>query len=1115
MRQHFASLLLVPLLLLAEICPAQSQQVFFNKIVSPFGSSFSGVRGIAQDKNGFMWFATGSGLYRYDGYRFKNYVNDPSENSISTSNLETVYVDLEGNIWVATWIEGINRLDPITGIWTRFRHDADDPSTLSNDTVRSFLSDRDGNLWIGTNGGLDKYDPKTQKFQNFHYGISCKRVRKIYQDTEGTIWVGTGSVWDGEGGETNEGGLNRFDKKTGRFTSYQHNPNDPHSLINNKIQAICEDSRGVFWVGTAGDGLHTMNRATGEFERHLYDPAHHEKLSRPPLKTAQGPDHITFITEDSAGHIWIGTLGNGISYYDPKTGKMVHYTSQSSSSGFTDNSGWSFCISRDDILWIGTFQGGLYNIDPYHKNIPHISIGYSVTGFRDGPLNSLWIGTSEGLILRNKATGVSRNFVHNDLNPTSISDDIIRSMYQDPEGPLWIGTGNGINRFNAQLNNFTRFQNDPKEINSIRAGSIWAIEDGGGDSLWIGTSNGLDLMNKRTGRVTRFTNNPKDRNSLSPNAVTSLARDKSGNLWVGTWILGGLYYLDRKTGTFKHFLKGKSIGLLHLDADGILWVGTDGEGVYTTNNSGENFTKISSVREYTSVASILEDGQKNIWISTFNNGIYKIDRRTNQSAFFNEKNGINTSNLNFKAGYVSTDGEIYLGDNSGYYLFSSREKVNNSVAPQIALTDFRINGKPVIPGKGSPLRSPLEIVKSISLNYRQNTIAFDFAGIHYSNPENNQHFYMLENYDADWRRAESEKTAYYFNLPPGRYVFKVRAASNEGVWAERPVDIIIAPPWWRTLWAYVIYGLLFLILAFSIHRYQKTRLLKAERERTRVKELAQAKEIEKAYHELRTTQSQLIQQEKMASLGELTAGIAHEIQNPLNFINNFSEVNTELVDELKSELATGNTQSARGIADNIKDNEQKINHHGKRADAIVKGMLQHSKTSSGQKELTDINSLADEYLRLAYHGLRAKDKSFNADFKTDFDDSIGKINIIPQDIGRVILNLINNAFYAVDEKKKGNQNGYEPTVLVSTKKEKDKVEIKVKDNGNGIPQKVLDKIFQPFFTTKPPGQGTGLGLSLAYDIITKGHGGELKVETKEGEGSEFSIQLPVSKIREA
>jgi two-component system NtrC family sensor kinase len=229
----------------------------------------------------------------------------------------------------------------------------------------------------------------------------------------------------------------------------------------------------------------------------------------------------------------------------------------------------------------------------------------------------------------------------------------------------------------------------------------------------------------------------------------------------------------------------------------------------------------------------------------------------------------------------------------------------------------------------------------------------------------------------------------------------------------------------------------------------------------------------------------------------------------LNFVNNFSEVNTELIDEMKQEMDKGNLVDAKVIANDIKENEQKINHHGKRADAIVKGMLQHSSSSSGVKEPTDINALADEYLRLAYHGLRAKDKSFNTTMKSDFDKTIGNISIIPQDIGRVVLNLINNAFYAVDEKKRSGIDGYEPSVSVSIKKVGDNVLISVKDNGNGIPRKILDKIFQPFFTTKPTGQGTGLGLSLSYDIV-KAHGGELKVETKEGEGSSFTIQLPNS-----
>src|SRR6187431_1886045 len=304
------------------------------------------------------------------------------------------------------------------------------------------------------------------------------------------------------------------------------------------------------------------------------------------------------------------------------------------------------------------------------------------------------------------------------------------------------------------------------------------------------------------------------------------------------------------------------------------------------------------------------------------------------------------------------------------------------------------------------------------------------------------------------------------------------------------------------------------ITAFKLDRTEKVKRTTAILLEETIEELEQKRKaieetnaaLTKSLEELKAAQAQLIQSEKMASLGELTAGIAHEIQNPLNFVNNFSEVSKELLDEMKTELETGNTEDAKDIADDVIRNLEKINHHGKRADAIVKSMLQHSRSSSGKKEPADINGLADEYLRLAYHGLRAKDKSFNAKFETEFDNNIGKINIISQDIGRVLVNLINNAFYAVSERKKQESNGYEPTVTVYTKKIDDKIEIKVKDNGNGIPQKVLDKIFQPFFTTKPTGQGTGLGLSLSYDIV-KAHGGELKVETKEGEGSEFIICL--------
>ena len=303
----------------------------------------------------------------------------------------------------------------------------------------------------------------------------------------------------------------------------------------------------------------------------------------------------------------------------------------------------------------------------------------------------------------------------------------------------------------------------------------------------------------------------------------------------------------------------------------------------------------------------------------------------------------------------------------------------------------------------------------------------------------------------------------------------------------------------------VLFGGLFILFAVAFILYRNNR----QKQKANFSLTQQKLKVESTLQELKLTQAQLVQAEKMASLGELTAGIAHEIQNPLNFVNNFSEVNKELIDEMQQELKAGKIDDAIEISNDIKANEEKINLHGKRADAIVKGMLQHSRSSRGAaKEPTDINKLADEYLRLAYHGLRAKDKSFNATMKTDFDETIGNINIIPQDIGRVILNLITNAFYAVDEKKKSGIENYEPTVAVSTKKINDQIEIRVADNGNGIPQNVIDKIFQPFFTTKPTGQGTGLGLSLSYDII-KAHGGEIKVNTKESEETEFIISLPL------
>ena len=1013
---------------------------------------------------------------------------------------------------------GLDRLDPQTGVFTHYRYQPGNPASLSNDSVTALLEDRDGNIWVGTEyGGLNCFDPKTNRFIHYRhsanpFSLSNDEVRVIYEDREGTIWAGTGYSFIEQG----DGGLNRLDKKTGKITRYLHDPKNPQSLINNKVRAIFEDSRGTFWVGTAGDGLHTMDRSTGNFVRHRYDPAQPGSLSRPPLKKLVSwvDDHISFITEDSAGMIWIGTFSGGINRYDPFTKKLqyFHSTSDSLKNDLVPTNLWRGFISSEGVLWITSFQG-IFRFDPLRKNIPYFKITDPVRSIFQDSSGMLWLGTNNGLLQYDRNSGISRRFLHEPANHESLTDDFVNQIYQDRAGTLWVVGSRGFNPFDLTAKTFApgKFKMGNTAISEMNAS--YFHEDKAGN-FWIGGSDfsGLAVLNRQTDTFSYYSHNDKDSNSLSNNGIQFIEEDNSGNIWLAAY--RGLNLFDPVNNQFKRYLPGKAILSFWTDSEGIIWVGTN-RGLYRSDSIPAGFSLFidweSGISENLNVQGILEDNHKGLWIRT-HEALLRLNPERNQISAYSMSNEVDIFNSSTQANsFKSKSGELFFGngDGKGFYAFFPEQFIVNSKAPRIVFSGFRLGSQLVIPGINGPLHVPLDQTKDVYLNYNQNVFSIDFAGIHYVNPEENRHLFKLENLDNDWRKAGEEKTAYYYNVPPGKYIFRVKAANSDGVWAERSFNIFIAKPWWRTWQAYTLYALLFIALVIVTDRIQRKRLINKERARAKDQELAQAKEIEKAFHELKTTQAQLIQSEKMASLGELTAGIAHEIQNPLNFVNNFSEVSNELLDEMKIELSNGSKEDAIAIADDVKQNLEKILHHGKRADAIVKGMLQHSRSSSGVKELTDINKLADEYLRLSYHGLRAKDKSFNATIKSDLDESIGKINIIPQDIGRVVLNLINNAFYAVNEKKQMNIDGYEPTVSVNTKKIGNKVEISVRDNGNGIPQKVVDKIFQPFFTTKPTGQGTGLGLSLSYDII-KAHGGEIKVETKEEEGSEFIIQLPVN-----
>jgi len=1095
---------------------AFSQEFVFNEIRLPNHRNFKHVTGITQDKYGMIWISSMTGLYSYDGFNLVPFKNNPLDNSsIASNSLSSVVADSAGRIWIGTRGSGLDQFISETGKFIHFRHDSADQAGISSDHINTMLVDHNGILWIGTNKGLDRYDQASGNFIHYRHSpedassLSFNEVVSIYEDREAVLWVGTGSVYGNE--EQEDGGLNRLDRVTGEFTQYKNDPGDPGSIVSNKVSAIFEDSRGTFWVGTAGDGLHTMDRSSGAFTRYPYDPKHPEKLGRPPLNADYARyDHITYICEDARGGIWIGTAESGINYYNPVTDKIIHFESgKANDDAYTARTAWCAFSSRDKILWLGSLAGELYNLNPFYSKIPRVETPESwINALLEDEQGKLWIGTNKGYMWRDPVSGIFQSFVI-DHEKGGESDDVFW-IKKDDHHRIWLGGLCGLFYWDESSGKLVSYLDDPLFRIVGSDWHIWRIHTDHERNYWFSSPSGIKFLDMQTRSVKEYVFFPGDSGPDNKNMISAFLEDNPGSYWIGCWFGGGLHLLDQKSNTIKHYLDESYITCLFKDSSGDLWVGTD-RGLFIYDRSSGSFRLFESIDiqpDMVRVMSIIEDDDKRIWVATPDD-IRIIDKERQANYFIGEYFGIERGSFHLNACIKSLDGKIYFGSQDCYYIFDPKMIYTGFNAPSIIFTNFRIEDKAVESGPKGPLKENFLETNHITLKYNQNTFSIGFSVLDYVNPGEINIIYMLEDYNINWVQNNYQKEANFYNIPPGKYTFHVKALNGFGLWGEKKIDIVVLSPWWRSWWAYLSYGLALLAAIFVVDRFQRRRLLRKERERTRMKELEQAREIEKAYHDLKKMQTQLVHAEKMASLGELTAGIAHEIQNPLNFVNNFSEVSIDLIKELDTEINEGNFETVNELKADIGENLEKINFHGRRASSIVKGMLEHSRSGSGSMIPTDLNALAEEYLRLAYHGFRAKDKSFKSDMKAELDPDLPRVSIIPQEIGRVLLNIISNAFFAVSMKGKQAQNGYNPMVVVTTRNLKEKAEIRVKDNGNGISADILDKIFQPFFTTKPAGEGTGLGLSLSYDIITKGHQGDLKVETKEGEGTEFIILLPL------
>ncbi len=1077
-----------------------------------------------EDKTGFLWIATDQGLYRYDGENLLLYFQ-----GFLPQEIYRIVEDNRGNIWLATYGEsesnGVFVIDMKAGIVKHLTTS----QGLSGNKIRRMLGDNQGRIWIATDlEGIDIIDENTHSIKYFDraQGLLIKEARGIIQDDKNNIWIATMG-----------GGINIVDLKNGKIKYL----NKDHGLSSDSLSSMIKDSMNRIWIAARLGDMNVVDAQQGTI-RHFNKE---QGLSK---------SYKTNFFNDRKGNIWIGTTGdekeafaNGVEIIDPAKGALKTIKTVN---GLNKDFVQSLLQDHLGQIWIAPGKGGLNILDRNGNNITHTE-KKEITTLAEDAHGQIWIGRyapNWGIEILDRATGLARSLT----TAQGLFNDTVQNMMVE-NGNIWIGTNGGIDIIDSTRKTIQHIGKAQGLRTDLEPP---AMKDKEGN-IWFGAQSfdaaGVDVLDLRKGMI-RHLGIPQ---GLKDTVITDIKQDRQGQVWIITFT-GGAYVIDAEKKTMKYLddargLKRNLDGLfspklLLPDELGNMWIGTD-KGIYIANAKGDSLTSFST-REGLLNDNIMSLNEYNGCIYAGTRGGLSIitppssTQKNWQIESFGKTQGINKILNTYSSDIITKKGQFLWGDMgitvvnntheaksipntyvTALDIFNQPQYFESKPWPHISENDtlwsskkdtFYIKGQlpantlfpqqdkmswdSVIGGYNMPV--------NLHLPYFQNYLQFHFTQAHLGSQDTTWYRYILQGIDKKWSdKTYNSYSKNYLNLATGNYIFKV-SSLYKGKWSDPEVfKFTIAPPWWQTWWAYGLYILVFGGLVWGFTQY-RSRKLKRENLRLEEKITKRTSELRQSLEELRATQTQLIQSEKMASLGELTAGIAHEIQNPLNFINNFSDVNKELLTEMKEEIEKENMNEVKAIANDIIGNEEKINHHGKRADAIVKGMLQHSRTSSGQKEPTDINALADEYFRLSYHGLRAKDKSFNATMKTDFDETIGNINIIPQDIGRVVLNLINNAFYAVDEKKKQNPVGYEPAVTVSTKKMNNKVEVKVKDNGNGIPQKVLEKIFQPFFTTKPTGQGTGLGLSLSYDII-KAHGGEIKVQSKVNDGAEFIIQLPL------
>lgn len=1090
--------------------PGADFQVRVSAVNSNDGLSQGFISCVLQDKRGYMWVATKDGLNRYDGYGFTVFRHDvDNPNSIIDNFIFNIFEDSRGLLWITT-SKGLDVFDPAREIFSHV--DFVPAGSGLKGEAKSINEDAFGNLWYlvdahcvymsiakPTPGGklLTPDFSYTTTIGRSKFNFLPESAEQIFIDGDGGMWIVAESALSY---------ISKNDLAAGKLTK-KHDPSSFCRLPGCKILKIISRSpkRSVYFLTSAGVAIYDL--VTGKIiksvSKEILPISNHNAVSLDQdeniwfytddglmifhSKTATfrkvsplNIDHKTWagyvirsVLVDRSGIVWLGTNGFSIYKYNPQVARFHFIESNAVTSIAGDNKGRAFIgVNSDKLIFnpsTSTFEGNAFRDEKFRLQWGDI-ITYPGT-INQGSDGIFWLGYGHGYLGRyDEQKDELRIFGNSDQHTGSSA-----VCWLDKNGDPWVVLDSNstyyLRHFDRATEKFSALIKFPEKQETYAYQLISAVYVSPANEFWLGTTQGLFCYSLSKDQWRTYKNIPGDKTSLSSNIIFSLCGDP-------------------------------------VDPN-ILWIGTNGAGLNRMNIAAGKFTRFAEQDGLPNnvVYGILADEQKNLWLST-NRGLCRFNIETHQCKNFFESNGLQGNEFNRYAYYRSKDGALFFGGLDGFNFFYPKDLNETVPPPQIIFTGLRLFNVPVSFRDSSALiNKPFDFMDELLLQYDQNVITIEFAAMDFSASDKNQFQYKLEGFDKDWTFSGTRHEAIYTGLTPGEYVFKVKAANSEGVWSEtgRSIRITVLPPWWKTWWARTLFVALGISL-FVLFIWLRTSSLRRTQAMLEHKVKERTHELNETITNLKQTQAQLVQNEKLASFGQLTAGIAHEIKNPLNFINNFSELGQELIGELHDAKTDEEREEIIGM---LKSNLSKINFHGLRVDSIIKSMLDHSRTAGSQKLLTDLNKLCDDYSNLAYHSIRANVQDFSCNLKKQFDYDLPSMNLNSQDISRVLLNMLNNAFYAVNEKRKTAGPEYNPEVIISTSRVKNTAMLVVYDNGCGISDEMKNKVFKPFFTSKRPGEGTGLGLSISYDII-QSHGGQMQMESTLNEFTRFTIRIPIT-----